>query len=536
MKAFSKLLVAGLIMFGLLSCSKDEKPDNRDNRQTNESVYLSFKLEFPATRSSTDDNGSNASPETEVGTSAENKVGDVKIILVDPNAAGSDSIITSSVEDQTMISGTTVYTVRFKSNDLVNFADETDSKDVRVYAYCNPYSGISETNFDGTFAPSDIAAARAIWTNNKFFMSNAKIATASLPKKADLAACNTPDNACELGDVYVERAAARFDIATDAAYTTAFNLTNSAVGEDVNIELKEIALFNMSKACYNFRRVSADGTNTSWQICGTETSTNYVVDTDWENKVAGTDHFFYTTFDNLDWKNFSEITANDNWSDATHTTAIEYHPWRYAIENTIPKGVTVTENITTGVAFRGLIVDDGCEASLANEINTSHPQYIYVFDNVLYGSWERVGRAANQGTLGGTAYTTGTSANLFPQNDILKARYDAAEAEVTSANPINVVAKDFGFKVFKYTDGVGYRIYYNYYNRHNDNGDANVIGPMEFAVVRNNVYKLAVTKIEGFGDGEWPVPGDDPVETDDKYFEVTVKVLPWVVRVNDIEF
>ncbi len=68
------------------------------------------------------------------------------------------------------------------------------------------------------------------------------------------------------------------------------------------------------------------------------------------------------------------------------------------------------------------------------------------------------------------------------------------------------------------------------------------MGPMEFAVVRNNVYKLAVTNISKLGhpripenDPDSPKP-DDPDESDDIYFTVTCRVLPWVVRVNNIEF
>lgn len=87
-----------------------------------------------------------------------------------------------------------------------------------------------------------------------------------------------------------------------------------------------------------------------------------------------------------------------------------------------------------------------------------------------------------------------------------------------------------------------YYTYYYYWNRHNDNLDNNVMGIMEFAVVRNNVYKLAVTKIGRFGhpDPTDPDPDpedpDDPDESENYYFNVTVKVLPWTVRINNIEF
>ena len=68
------------------------------------------------------------------------------------------------------------------------------------------------------------------------------------------------------------------------------------------------------------------------------------------------------------------------------------------------------------------------------------------------------------------------------------------------------------------------------------------MGPMEFAVVRNNVYKLAVTKLSRIGhpqdpknDPEVPTP-NTPDEFGDVYITVTCTTLPWVVRENTIEF
>ena len=52
-----------------------------------------------------------------------------------------------------------------------------------------------------------------------------------------------------------------------------------------------------------------------------------------------------------------------------------------------------------------------------------------------------------------------------------------------------------GFTVLRPNGSGDYEMYYCYWNRHNDNNDPNLMGPMEFAVVRNNVYKLMVNKI-----------------------------------------
>lgn len=90
--------------------------------------------------------------------------------------------------------------------------------------------------------------------------------------------------------------------------------------------------------------------------------------------------------------------------------------------------------------------------------------------------------------------------------------------------------------------GWGYYCYYFYWNRHNNNGQNGVMGPMEFAVVRNNVYKLAVTNIARLGHPRIAINDPDapnPNTQDEKsniYLTVNCTTLPWVVRVNDIEF
>lgn len=97
------------------------------------------------------------------------------------------------------------------------------------------------------------------------------------------------------------------------------------------------------------------------------------------------------------------------------------------------------------------------------------------------------------------------------------------------------------FKILRNTGG-HYYVYYLYRNRHNDNGNPSVMGPMEFGTVRNNVYKLAVTTISDFGhtanpkDDPDPEKPDTPDEDPKTYFKVSCRVLPWMVRVNNIEF
>lgn len=88
----------------------------------------------------------------------------------------------------------------------------------------------------------------------------------------------------------------------------------------------------------------------------------------------------------------------------------------------------------------------------------------------------------------------------------------------------------------------GYYCYYYYWNRHNDNNLAGVMGPMEFDVVRNNVYKLSVDKINRLGHPRIPENDPDnptpttPDESSNIYIDVTVEIADWAVRLNSIVF
>ena len=116
-------------------------------------------------------------------------------------------------------------------------------------------------------------------------------------------------------------------------------------------------------------------------------------------------------------------------------------------------------------------------------------------------------------------------------------QYEAFRDAVV-ANNITIYQESYDAQL----GGWAYYCYYFYWNRHNDNGKNGVMGPMEFAVVRNNVYKLAVTKIARLGhprvapnDPDKPTP-NTPDEKADVYITVTCSTLPWVVRENSIEF
>ena len=65
------------------------------------------------------------------------------------------------------------------------------------------------------------------------------------------------------------------------------------------------------------------------------------------------------------------------------------------------------------------------------------------------------------------------------------------------------------------------RCYYVYWIRHADDNNAAAISPMEYAIVRNNIYQLKINSISGLGT---PEPDSNVEEVE---FDIHVRVKPW---------
>ena len=201
--------------------------------------------------------------------------------------------------------------------------------------------------------------------------------------------------------------------------------------------------------------------------------------------------------------------------------------------------------------------------------NTNADPILYTFGGNLYVTWENVRKAAIKAatTTEGTVITTnafytavfGTATvekdedgNIPTSTDTNSPDYKWAQWN-KAGKPSDHLLQEFkkaattnGITLYQSSedekDGWGYYCYYFYWNRHNDNGNNGVMGDMEFGVVRNNVYKLAVTNINRLGHPRLsdndpdPENPDNPDESGDVYISLSVEVMPWTVRENNIEF
>ena len=86
------------------------------------------------------------------------------------------------------------------------------------------------------------------------------------------------------------------------------------------------------------------------------------------------------------------------------------------------------------------------------------------------------------------------------------------------------------YNVSYYKGGV---CYFPFYIRHEDNGVASQMGPMEYCIVRNNVYQVEVSGVNALG---YPLPfitpGETPVEEENVFLQVQIYVKDWTLRKN----
>ena len=511
MKKAFYLMAAFLV--ALTACNKESQMEN-DKISAGDKVYVTFSIQALTTRSATgEQGGSDANPGVEVGLPKENTISSVDIVLRNANTYVCASV-TSPKQDK---KDESKWTATFNSSQLAT----NTNYEVYIYANCS-----AKQNID---AIEDEAIGN-MTQDNKFWMTNAYT-----PGIANFASFSTdPSTPTNLGEFYVERSMARFDYMPKGPYTLA---------DGVTVTLTQAALINQSKAFYLLRRVSNDGTNSGWTVGGAETKANYVVDTDYAVKQDGytatqASNFDYhmTTPAKWVWKSIAskDLTQEDNWAgtdDGTtgsgqqHDAALnDYFVWQYCKENTIPEKTekeTQTNGLSTGIVFKGELT-----GTLVTE---AAGKTIYVFDNVMYGTWDKVVAAANQANA----------------SEALKFAVEVCNNNGTAKDAATLAAAGFtGFSAEKVNNVNKYYTYYYYWNRHNDNGKNQDMGKMEFAVVRNNVYKICVDNIAKYGHPKPggtdpdpdPVDPNDPDEKAEYYFSVTAKVLPWVVRVNHVEF
>lgn len=547
MKHFSKLL-AGALAISLAACSSDEpKSEGNSPEPTANGVYSSLSFKLPTSRS-TDKEGE------EVGREFENNVGSILVILAERDADTDPYKFVTFALNDAPITGKeqSTHTIVFQDKEILFSHAE---KDVDVFAFCNPSPELVAT-IAGTINPAtgkyengltpgqsfqDLicnANVDATWSKNGFLMSSVETKTVTLPTADELRKCNTPGNPFKLGTVEVVRTASRYDFRDASDNNLTYAIYNENVDPKVkvaDVRLNRVALFNVRKEFYYLPRTldPAEG-NTTTTLCpgfdGMDIGGHYVITPDtrsFSDVLPESIDPLNPEACGLEWTNLSKLMGytdaenagvedeDEGWGDKIPAEdKLGYRIWRYSTENAWGPGQSVTPAGTTGYVFEAEILVD---EKFGNKDAEGNLSVMYVYNNRLFASADAIAEAikttpvSNLATAFNAAFTKGEDGKYRPIDD--------------------TTVENMGFIAYKPNSEDKYLCYYFAYNVHDDNEDPTLDGIMEYAAVRNNVYKLAVTTIKKFGTFK-----PDEVEKWDTYFTLSVTVRPWIVRVNNIEF
>lgn len=404
---------------------------------------------------------------------------------------------------------------------------------------------------------------------------------------------NIKENTPATGTVWVERLSARIDyVGTTFEFSVKETGTENVIA---NVELQGVAPVNVATHdMYIFKQVADVVNATTFTTLGDEEYTNdkqnYVIEPTTNSLINKkfTTSFEQDFVDKLTFKSFDETWPQE---EAITDQTAAYRIITYAGENTMA-ATEQKHGRTTGVIFKakydpesllvynkndgsdqGKVTSEGkpsggfttgfyrVDNKLYQELEAAEAELIFsgtddtgtnplawLRKNFTKDTWNlgtidfgnfksTVGAAVNSKDLGYLAflYKKIKDATTLPSTGINWAAFlqdnKNIPANDTEANKVISNPNTFTIEYF----GTAHTCYYPYWIRHANNGKDKTMGIMEFCIVRNNVYRLNVTGIDGLGMAD-PFDSTDKLDEGEEegyYLKVELYVHDWVVRKNE---
>lgn len=305
-----------------------------------------------------------------------------------------------------------------------------------------------------------------------------------------------------------------------------------------------------------------------------ENGGNIIIDEDLENGIVGSEIESYRWVLDYNWNDIlwertngnngcdyrpTEITGTSIYDLTGTDTRISitdlvsrnildekgFIPWRYVSENTVPCIERMTMHYTTGVAFRMILSKANGDPILpADADEDDEENCLFIADEATYKQTQKAAEEAhanweNRKKEAKSSESEFTEPEPAPFNKIWGSLTKLEENNGYWKLKIGDGSKgdeDIAYvKAIKDGDEIKYfEITYWYFIRHNYNALTHQLGktdPMQYAVVRNNIYKLSVTALNGL---PRPFKPDDPDEPQKNYISVETLVLSWARQDRDI--
>ena len=503
MKRFSSLLAAAALFAVITGCQKEPAAGNENAETAKAYAQLTFAFANDGTSKtlSADDSDSydNSIP-------AEYEVKSAALYFVnttDSKVAAIHTVASSNFTSQ-KVGNEVYYTSMIQNLEIGTY---------RVYASINTTLGVNvgdaESELITLITTSDAPGANV--PASGIPMTSRKVGAAFgstnsvLYDEVIISSNNTQDNPCPIS-LEMERAWAKVSYKTANADNTYAIKNNRNMGSTkiADITLTKYQVLNQTKKWYAFRRAcSVDNayniTDNGYGYFNDGANLGYLYDPEIALKRVSDVKAASPAYTLVDG---TEGTINNATAGTVQTLA-------YTHENALYKDAQLAGYVTT-VRFTASIKPvtvtktetqaAGVTTSVTNI--TSGYTDLYFFEDKFY-------------------------ADLGALNFV-------AELGVTESN-----YSDFNVKKF-----VGAVCYYDYYIKHFDNGKnptsipvpaaTELLGVMEYAIVRNNSYVITVDSILAPGnDVANEVDAATAVEQVNSYFQVKLTIKPWVVRAQN---
>lgn len=424
------------------ACKDDSLPASSVEKEGGSNVYVSIVVnteDSPNSRVSTPTPGEDGD-DPQIGVNEENVVHDLNVFFfhtTDEEGLNTkdQSVNVVSIYFNQLTGSTTKYTTETKEIEGLEIGS---SYNVLVIANL----GESLKNITTLENLRQYIVSTPIVQTNYFVMASSET---GIPVTIQATSKNNPT----VVSANVERLAARVDCHWNNEYL---------VGNDTVVITEAMLVNKYTGGTYAFKRVTNSTTELTIDYLGTENvegnlAANYVIDpktlnvpqTDIANSY---DHYFsrYSWSATDDWKSLSTAVTS------THND-VTYSLLDYTTENVVKAEDSENTCATycTGIVFKAKYKPAGISTTDGNRT-------FYRYNGKCYASLDDI-------------------------KDVI------GDQSISDDN-----LSQFG--ITKYQDGI---CYYTYWIKHAEDGDDTTVSPMEYAIVRNNIYQINVTGINDIG-------------------------------------
>ena len=539
LKYMSMMGLAALLLTTWAACSDDTDASGGENPEEAR-AYTTVTIAVPngvaetraGTTADTDDNT------TEVGSEDEYKVKTANLYLF-PGGAGS-SFGSATLKEIISIAQFTQMASTADAKTIVWTSKKTalTPGDYRIYIVVNgTVNGVTDGSKGSLTEANFLAKTTVEATGVIDAVPEAGLVMASRSPKSDnmntlpyIAQTITKDPEQTIAAT-VERMMGKITVTAGGANVssapnvyTSFSTTVNTIGNITNITLTGYYVVNARKEGYYFRHVDKENSATSSLTVdnygNSTTSLPYVVDPKTYSKtytgtpaaLAGSYAGWYLqgsgAFGLLSFSSFlGTYTAMPGYSSAAAETRVA----AYCHENTMLKDKQ-KNGYTTGIVFKAEIAPSKMMQKKTGSGGVEESSTFTSMSEIFYHSgifYKDIAALKEAGVLlaDGTTSSTGSSDDL-KKNDVQCFKRGSADGKFVC--------------------------YYPYWIKHipSENTAEDV---MEFGIVRNNVYKVTVTGIQGVGKDGVTEDIITDTETDDPttvLLNVKLSIKPWTVRAN----